>query len=294
MRPTKAGKATVGPRTIAAWDPARGYAAMLAPPVLFLSTLFILPLLAVVYRAVSQPPGFDSFIAVLSQRASVRVLLYTFEVAGTVTMACLLIGYPVAFVISHTRGAVLHLAIAVVLIPFWTSVVVRTFAWIVLFQRFGIINNTLISIGLIKDPITFIYNNIGVHIGMIHVLLPFAILPLLSTMQNMDRTLLKAAEVLGANPLRIFLHVYLPLSMPGVMAAVLLVFISALGFYITPALLGGPPNMMISVLIEQYVDRTLNWPAASALASILLFLTVVLYLAFERVSRRLGGVGVLN
>jgi putative spermidine/putrescine transport system permease protein/mannopine transport system permease protein len=248
----------------------------------------------VVYRAVSQPPGFDSFITVLSQRASVRVLLYTFEVAGTVTMACLLIGYPVAFVISHTRGAVLHLAIAVVLIPFWTSVVVRTFAWIVLFQRFGIINNTLISIGLIKDPITFIYNNIGVHIGMIHVLLPFAILPLLSTMQNMDRTLLKAAEVLGANPLRIFLHVYLPLSMPGVMAAVLLVFISALGFYITPALLGGPPNMMISVLIEQYVDRTLNWPAASALASILLFLTVVLYLAFERVSRRLGGVGVLN
>jgi ABC-type spermidine/putrescine transport system permease subunit I len=294
MAPTKAGSVTVEASTIAAWDPARGYAAMLALPALFLSALFILPLLTVVYRAVSQPPGFDSFVAVLSQRTSVRVLIYTFEVAGTVTIACLLIGYPVAFVLSRTRGAVLQLAIAVVLIPFWTSVVVRTFAWIVLFQRFGIINNTLTSIGLIKEPVTFIYNNIGVHIGMIHILLPFAILPLLSTMQNMDQTLLKAAEVLGANPLRIFLHVYLPLSMPGVMAAVLLVFISALGFYITPALLGGPPNMMISVLIEQYVDRTLNWPAASALASILLFLTVALYLAFERVSRQLGGLGVLN
>jgi putative spermidine/putrescine transport system permease protein len=294
MAATKTGTVTLKAGTVAAWNPARGYAVMLALPVLFLSVLFILPLLTVVYRAVSQPPGFDSFVTVLSQRASVRVLLYTFEVASTVTMACLLIGYPVAFVLSRTKGAVLNLAIALVLVPFWTSVVVRTFAWIVLFQRFGIINNTLTSIGLIKEPVTFIYNNIGVHIGMIHVLLPFAILPLLSTMQNMDQTLLKAAEVLGANPLRIFLHVYLPLSMPGVMAAVLLVFISALGFYVTPALLGGPPNMMISVLIEQYVDRTLNWPAASALASILLFFTIALYLMFERVSRRLGGLGVLN
>jgi ABC-type spermidine/putrescine transport system permease subunit I len=267
---------------------------MLALPVLFLSALFILPLLTVVYRAVSEPPGLGSFVAVLSQQASVRVLFNTFEVASTVTVACLLIGYPVAFVLSRTRGVVLNLAIALVLIPFWTSVVVRTFAWIILFQRFGIINNTLTSMGLIKEPVTFIYNTIGVHIGMIHVLLPFAILPLLNTMQSMDQTLLRAGEVLGANPFRIFLHIYLPLSMPGVMAAVLLVFISALGFYVTPAMLGGPPNMMISVLIEQYVSRTLNWPAASALASILLFLTLALYLIFEKVSRRVGGLGVLN
>jgi ABC-type spermidine/putrescine transport system permease subunit I len=292
--PTRTEAVTNESHAVAAWNPARGYAVMLALPVLFLSALFLLPLLTVVYRAVSEPPGVDAFVAVLSQRASLRVLLYTFEVASTVTLSCLLIGYPVAFILSRTRGAVLHFALALVLIPFWTSVVVRTFAWIILFQRFGPINNALTSIGLIKEPITFIYNNIGVHIGMIHVLLPFAILPLLSTMQNMDQTLLKAAEVLGANPLRIFLHVFLPLSMPGVMAAILLVFISALGFYVTPALLGGPPNMMISVLIEQYVDRTLNWPAASALASILLFLTVALYFLFERVSRRLGGLGVLN
>ncbi|MER9600200.1 ABC transporter permease [Mesorhizobium sp. M0244] len=281
-------------RAFAAWNPARGYAVMLALPVLFLSILFILPLLTVIYLAVSQPPGFDSFVAVLSQRASLKVLRYTFQVAGTVTIACLLIGYPVAFVLSRTKGAVRNLAIALVLIPFWTSVVVRTFAWIVLFQRFGIINNTLVSTGLVKEPVTFLYNSFGVHIGMVHVLLPFAILPLLSTMQNMDKTLLKAAEVLGANPLRTFVHVFLPLSMPGVMAAVLLVFISALGFYVTPALLGGPPNMMISVLIEQYVNRTLNWPAAAALASILLVLTVILYLVFERVSRRFGGLGALN
>ena len=124
---------------------------------------------------------------------------------------------------------------------------------------------------------------------MVQILLPFMILPLLNAMRRMDMTLIRAAEILGANPLRVFLHVYLPLSMPGVTAGVLLVFISAVGFYVTPAVLGGPRQMMVAVLIEQYVTRTLNWPLASALATILLVITTILYLAYERATRRLGG-----
>ena len=138
------------------------------------------------------------------------------------------------------------------------------------------------------------YNNLGVHIGMVQVLLPFMILPLLSAMRSIDQTKLRAAEILGANPIRVFLHVYLPLSMPGVSAGVLLVFITAAGFYVTPALLGGDRNAMVAVLIEQHVTRTLNWPLASALATILLLISVALYLIYERVSRRAGGLGVLR
>ena len=171
---------------------------------------------------------------------------------------------------------------------------IRTYAWITLFQRRGVINDLLLQFGVIDAPIRFMYNNLGVHIGMVQVLLPFMILPLLASMRSIDQTKLRAAEVLGANPFRVFLHIYLPLSMPGVSAGVLLVFITAAGFYVTPALLGGDRNAMVAVLIEQHVTRTLNWPLASALASLLLAITVCLYLVYQRVVRRSGGLGVLD
>ena len=125
-----------------------------------------------------------------------------------------------------------------VLIPFWTSVVIRTYAWAALFQRRGLVNDLLVQMGIVDEPVKFIYNNTGVLIGMVQILLPFMILPLLNAMRRMDMTLIRAAAILGANPLRVFMHVYLPLSMPGVTAGVLLVFISAVGFYVTPAVLG--------------------------------------------------------
>ena len=278
-----------------AWTPTRGYLVILIPPCLFLALFFLWPLFTVVGRGLLEPElGFGNFARILNSAAHRNVLLYTFEVSASVTLLCLLISYPLAWVISNARGRWLHYSIALVLIPFWTSVVIRTYAWIALFQRRGVINDLLLEFGIVDSPVRFMYNNLGVHIGMVQVLLPFMILPLLSAMRTIDQTKLRAAEILGANPIRVFLHVYLPLSMPGVSAGVLLVFITAAGFYVTPALLGGDRNAMVAVLIEQHVTRTLNWPLASALATILLLISVALYLIYERVSRRAGGLGALR
>ena len=272
------------------WTPGRGSLYLLIPPGIFLGLLFVWPLATVIYQALFEPSfGIGNFVTILSSTTHIRVLLFTFELAGEVTLICLLVAYPVAYAMSRAGDSMLHLALAIVLIPFWTSVVIRTYAWVALFQRYGLVNDLLVQLGIVDEPVKFIYNNIGVLIGMVQILLPFMILPLLNAMRRMDMTLIRAAEILGANPLRVFAHVYLPLSMPGVTAGVLLVFISAVGFYVTPAVLGGPHQMMIAVLIEQYVTRTLNWPLASALATILLVITTVLYLVYERVTRRIGG-----
>ena len=277
------------------WSPARGYLVFLIPPVLFLVLFFLWPLATVAYRGLFEPTfGLQHYYKILNSSAHVNVLLYTFEVATTVTIICLIISYPLAYVISRAQGGCLIFCFALVLVPFWTSVVIRTYAWIALFQRRGLINDLLIDFGIVERPVRFMYNNLGVHIGMVQVLLPFMVLPLLSAMRGIDQTKLRAAEVLGANPIRVFWHVYLPLSMPGVSAGVLLVFITAVGFYITPALLGGDRNAMVAVLIEQHVMRTLNWPLASALATVLLILSVLLYIVYERVARRAGGLGVLG
>ena len=282
-------------KAIKAWTPSRGYLAILIPPCLFLVLFFVLPLATVAARGFLEPElGISNYLKILNSRAHVNVLLYTFQVSATVTILCLLISYPLAFVISRLKGTLLHLSFALILIPFWTSVVIRTYAWIALFQRRGVINDMLIQFGILDQPFRFMYNNLGVHIGMVQVLLPFMILPLLSSMKSLDHTKLHAAEILGANPFRVFWHVYLPLTMPGVSAGVLLVFITAAGFYVTPALLGGARNAMVAVLIEQHVTRTLNWPLASALATLLLVISVALYIVYERVSRRAGGMGVLG
>ena len=282
-------------KAIKAWTPSRGYLAILIPPCLFLVLFFVLPLATVAARGFLEPElGISNYLKILNSRAHVNVLLYTFQVSATVTILCLLISYPLAFVISRLKGTLLHLSFALILIPFWTSVVIRTYAWIALFPRRGVINDMLIQVGILDQPFRFMYNNLGVHIGMVQVLLPFMILPLLSSMKSLDHTKLHAAEILGANPFRVFWHVYLPLTMPGVSAGVLLVFITAAGFYVTPALLGGARNAMVAVLIEQHVTRTLNWPLASALATLLLVISVALYIVYERVSRRAGGMGVLG
>jgi putative spermidine/putrescine transport system permease protein len=278
-----------------AWSPATSYGLILAFPLVFLLVLFLMPLALVVLRALTTPElGFQNFIAAFSSDVSRKVLLNTFRIAATVTALCLIIAYPVAYAMSKLSGGWLTLALAFVLVPFWTSVVVRTFAWIILFQRFGPVNKVLMDLGIINQPLGLIYNSLGVHIGMVQALLPLMVLPLLNVMKSIDRTYTQAAEVLGANPLQSFWHVYLPLSMPGVTAGTLLVFLTAVGFYVTPALLGGTGDMMASILIEQYITRTLNWPLASALATILLVITVIFYCGYEALSRRVGGLGVLD
>jgi len=276
-----------------AWTPARGYGLLIIPPLVVLLVFFVWPLARVVFQSLMEPvPGLGNFVEIWHNGSYLKVLFNTLKLSATVTLVTLLLAYPVAWIISNARGNLLHLLLALVLIPFWTSVVIRTYAWIVIFQRRGVLNDILLSLGIIDQPLRLMNNTIGVHIGMVHIMLPFMVLPLMAVMRGMDPTVLRAASVLGANPLRQFLHVYLPLTMPGISAGCLLVFISALGFFITPALLGGPDNMMIAVLIEQQTSRLLNWPMASALATLLLVVTAALYLVYERFARRLGGSGV--
>ncbi len=278
-----------------AWTPAQGYGLLLLPPLLVLVVFFLWPLARVVFQSVMEPvPGLSNFVEIWNNGAYLKVLFNTLQLAGTVTLVTLVLAYPVAWIISNARPNVLHLLLALILIPFWTSVVIRTYAWIVLFQRRGVLNDILLGMGILDHPLRLMNNTVGVHIGMVHIMLPFMILPLLAVMRGIDPTVIRAASVLGANPFRQFLHVYLPLTMPGISAGCLLVFISALGFFITPALLGGPSNMMIAVLIEQQTSRLLNWPMASALATLLLLVTAALYLVYERFARRLGASGAFG
>jgi len=169
-----------------------------------------------------------------------------------------------------------------VLIPFWTSILVRTYAWMVLLQRQGVFNRWLLELGLIDEPLRMMYNRIGVLVGMTHVLLPFMVLPTYAVMRGIDRNLLRAAANLGASPLQSFLRVFLPLSLPGVAAGSLLVFILALGFFITPALMGGRTDMMIAQLIETQIRTQLNFAFAAALATVLLVVTLIIFAIYNR------------
>ncbi len=251
--------------------------------------MFLLPLGYVLGDSLGAPAGpLTSYRHVLTDAGLWLSTLYTLRVAFTVTAVALLISYPVAMLVSVWHGLRLKLALAFVLIPFWTSTVIRTYAWAVLMQRRGILNTLLMNLGLTDAPLRLIGTDLGMQIAMVHIMLPFMMLPLLSTMRGIDRTYLRAASVLGANPFWQFARVFLPLSMPGVTAGCLLVFISSLGFYITPALLGGS-NIMVAVMIQQLVSRLLDWPTASALATILLLATSALYIVYERAMRRAGG-----
>lgn len=210
------------------------------------------------------------------------VLLRTFSISGTVTLACLLLGYPLAYRLATLREGTANLLMVLVLLPFWTSLLVRTASWIVLLQREGPVNQVLLRLGLVAEPLTLVFNRTGVLIAMIHVLLPFMVLPLYSVMRGIPPTYVRAALSLGARPATAFWRVYLPLSMPGVAAGCLLVFILAIGYYITPALVGGSADQMISYFVAFFTLETVNWGMAAALGTVLLAATVVLYLLYAR------------
>jgi ABC-type spermidine/putrescine transport system permease subunit I len=173
------------------------------------------------------------------------------------------------------------IALLIVLLPFWTSILVRSYAWMVLLGRRGLLNETLLAFDLIDRPLRILNTSIAVHIAMIHILLPYMILPITASLRGIDAALPRAASGLGARPMTVFARIILPLSVPGIAAGVLLVFVQALGFYITPALVGGPRDVMLSMLIAQQVDL-LNWPYAAALSTALLLLTLLTILTFQR------------
>ena len=213
------------------------------------------------------------------------VIARTFAISGSVTLICLLLGYPLAYWIATAPAATARKLMLLVLLPFWTSLLVRTTAWVVVLQSGGVVNSLLGWLGLVDPthPIELIHNRIGVLIAMTHILLPFMVLPIFSVMKSIPPNYMRAAASLGAPPLSAFLRVYLPLSLPGVSAGGLLVFILALGYYITPALVGGAQDQMLSYFIAYFASQVTNWGMAAALSATLLVLVLILYAVYHRI-----------
>jgi putative spermidine/putrescine transport system permease protein len=216
------------------------------------------------------------------QAVFVDVLGRTFRIAGVVTLVCLLLGYPLAYLAASLPARRANLLLLFVLLPFWTSLLVRTAAWVVVLQREGVLNSALLGIGLIDAPLPMIFNRFAVYVAMVHILLPFMVLPLYSVMKSVPAVYTRAAASLGASPWTAFRRVYLPQTLPGISAGCLLVFVQALGYYITPALVGGAEDQMISYLIAFYASRTINWGMAAALSVMLLGATLALCAVYGR------------
>lgn len=220
----------------------------------------------------------------VDQQIYVTIFLRTFWIGLTVTGICLILGYPVAYLLATVKPAVSNRLLILVLLPFWTSLLVRTTSWIVLLQSNGVIIDLLVYLGIVADNArpTLVYNKIGTFVAMTHVLLPFMILPLYSVMRTISPLYQRAAESLGAHPVVAFYRVYIPLSLPGIGAGCLLVFILSVGYYITPALVGGQSGQLISNLIAYHMKSSLNWGLASALSAILLLAVILLYWLYCR------------
>ena len=229
----------------------------------------------------------DGEVVTLPPSASANrvIMVRTFVIAASVTALCVAIGLPYAMLIARAGGWVRAALLLAVLLPLWTSLLVRTAAWVVLLQNEGLINGALEAVGLIDRPLPLIFNRAGVVIAMTHVLLPFMVLPIYSVLLGISPALMPAAATLGASPIRAFRHVLLPLALPGVMSGMLLVFMVALGYYITPALVGGAEDQMISSVIAFYATGTANWGMAAALGIVLLTATLALYALYARFSR---------
>ncbi len=253
-------------------------------PMLFLGLLFLLPVARLLLLSV-EGGTLAHFQKAATGELYVTVFLETFRIATIVTGVALLLAYPVAYVLATASPRWLLVGLVFLMLPFWTSVLVRTYAWMILLGRNGVLNQALLGLGVTDKPIALIYNTTGVIIGMVHVLLPYMVFPIYSAMLRVDHDLLLAAEGLGASGWNVFRRVFLPLTLPGVMAGTALVFILSLGFYITPALLGGGKVIMIAVLIEQQVRQFLEWGFASALSILLLTAAVLAYLGLNRLGR---------
>ena len=262
----------------------------LIPAVLLLIFAFVLPLGAFLIQSIIDPDWTSRhFEKIANGRIYLPVILKTLKISLLTALFCLILGYPVAYVMTKTKGLLRLTILALVLVPFWTNILARMFAWIVLLGKQGIINSSLISMGFIDAPLSMLFSEFAVLVGMVHYMLPYMILPLLAVMVAIPDNLTDAAANLGASPLRGFFYVFLPLSLPGIAAGGHMVFIISLGFYVTPALLGGPKDILLAQVIEFQISETLNWGFAAALSVVLSVVTFILYLLYDRVTDREGG-----
>ena len=243
----------------------------LVPVCVFMAGLFFAPVVAFLARSVLEPEvGLGHFRQLVASPVYMAVTLSTARISALVTIATVVLGYPVAAFVASRSPRTANRLLLLVLFPLWTSLLVRSYAWMVLLQRTGVVNQTLADLGLIAAPLSLVYNELGVVIGMTHVLLPFAVLPIYASMRQVDPALLRAGRSLGAGPVENFLRVFLPLTAPGVAAGALLVFVLAMGYFVIPALLGGRGAVTIAMLIERQITMLLNWGFGSALSVLLM------------------------
>ncbi|WP_245566170.1 ABC transporter permease [Stappia stellulata] len=228
--------------------------------------------------------GLANYTRMIEYSAYLSIFSTTILISLFVTLLCIVLGYPVAYLLGQMPPRLATIGLAFVIIPFWTSILVRTYAWLVILQRQGIVNDALIGIGLIDEPLRLAHNLTGTVIGMTHVMLPFLVLPLYATVRNIDGDLMRAANNMGASPARAFRDVFLPLSMPGLIAGSLLVFILCLGFYVTPQILGGGRVIMVSMKIQQNVQTYFDWGAGSALGVVLLLIVFAIFYLVHRLA----------
>jgi ABC-type spermidine/putrescine transport system permease subunit I len=246
------------------------------PALVLLFAFFLLPVVRMLGFSL-ESGTLDWYAKALGEQLYLRVFWNTFEIAVFVTAVCLLLGYPLGFLIATTTPGWATLGFIFVLLPLWTSVLVRTYAWMVLLGRNGVFNRWLIDAGVIVSPLPLLHNFNGVLIGMVHVLLPYMVLPIYGAVRRLDPAIVAAAEGLGASTWRIFWRIYLPLTLNGIFAGCVMVFVLSLGFFITPALLGGGKVMMYAMVIEQQVREFLAWNFAGALSVILLAVTLLMF-----------------
>ncbi|KAA9147627.1 ABC transporter permease [Microbacterium lushaniae] len=263
------------------------------PGILFLMLAFGIPLVMIIVRSLTDPSP-ENYLGVFTDPIYRASLWRTVEIAVMVTILSVVIGYPVAYVMARSSKGMMIFLLAVLMLSFWTSLLVRTFAWQVILNNTGIINSFLIDVGIIQAPLPLIRNLFAVFVGMVHILMPYAILAMYASLRSIPCEVEQAAQSLGARPSQVFLRVTLPLSMPGVAAGGVLVFVLSLGFYITPALLGGPQDSLISQSIVLQVQQYLQPGMGAAMAVVLVLLVlVVLFLAtrFVGLGRILGLTG---
>ncbi|MER8972326.1 MULTISPECIES: ABC transporter permease [unclassified Mesorhizobium] len=250
----------------------------LLPALILIMLFFVVPVLALLLRSVTEPePGLQNYAALLGDGTYARVFFNTFLVATLVTIVTVLVAFPVAWMLAIMPSGLASIIFGIIILSMWTNLLTRTYAWMVLLQRTGVINRMLMTIGVIDQPLPLINNLTGVTIGMVYIMLPFMILPLVGTLRAIDPMTLRAASLCGASPFQAFRRILVPLSLPGVAAGGLMVFVMSLGYFVTPALLGGTSNMMLAEMIAQMVQSLLNWGLGSAAAFILLVVTMALY-----------------
>lgn len=256
----------------------------IVPLVLLLIVFFVLPVAGLLTGSfvVDESLSLAHYVHAVSQSVYRKVLWNTLTISFWVTLLAIVMAYPLAYLLARVRPALAKVLFLVVLLPFWTSALVRTTAWIVLLQRNGVLNSILTGSGIADEPIAFVYNFTGVLIGMTHVLMPFVVLPLYAAFRGLDTSLLQAAEGLGAGSIRIFQRIVFPLTAPGVIAGAIIVFMNAIGYYITPALMGGAGQTMIAQMISFNLLEQLNWGLAAALSVLLLGITLSIFFVFQR------------